>query len=118
MDFSLLKQAGIDTDSAVKRFMGNEALYAKMLKKFLEEPTYENLVRAVSEGNGKAALEASHTLKGICGNLAMDKLYELFTQQVVLMRADKWDEAYGMMAEITENYTKITETLANWLNMT
>lgn len=66
MDFSLLKQAGINTDSAVERFMGNEALYVKMLKKFLDDHTFADLVDAAAESCGQAALEASHTLKGIC----------------------------------------------------
>lgn len=33
------------------------------------------------------------------------------------MRADKWDEAYAMMTEITENYTKVTEALKAWFDM-
>lgn len=117
MDFSLLKQAGINTDSAVERFMGNEPLYAKMLKKFVDDRTFEALAEAISEDNRKDALEASHTLKGVCGNLSIDMLFELFSKQVVLMRADKWDEAYDMMTEITENYTRITEILTAWLDM-
>ncbi|MBP1561922.1 MAG: Hpt domain-containing protein [Oscillospiraceae bacterium] len=117
MDFTLLKNAGIDTDSAVERFVGNEALYAKMLKKFLDDQTFAALVKAVSEGSGEAALAASHTLKGVCGNLSIERLFELFSEQVVLMRADKWDEAYAMMTEITENYTKVTEALKAWFDM-
>lgn len=117
MDFTLLNQVGINSDSAVERFMGNEALYAKMLKKFLDDRTFSSLTAAVAEGSGQAALEASHTLKGVCGNLSIEGLFELFSRQVVLMRADKWDEAYAMMTEITETYTKVTEALKTWLDM-
>ena len=117
MNLTILKQAGINTGSAVERFMGNEALYAKMLKKFLDDSTFTKLTAAVSEGSGQAALEASHTLKGICGNLSIDILFDLFAHQVVLMRADNWDEAYGMMPEITEKYNNITNTLKNWFDM-
>lgn len=117
MDFSLLKQIGINTDSAVERFIGNEALYEKMLKKFLDDKTFPKLTEAVSEGNGQTALEASHTLKGICVNLSIEKLFELFSEQVVFMRADKWDEAYAMMTDITENYSQRTETIKTWLDI-
>lgn len=116
-DFEMLKQVGINTDSAIKRFMGNEALYIKMLRKFLADDTFASLVQAVSQRCGESALSASHTLKGISGNLSMDRLFELFSQQVVLMRADKWDEAYSMMTEINENYAKIVKTLSTWLDM-
>lgn len=47
----------------------------------------------------------------------MEKLFELFSGQVVLMRADNWDEAYAMMPEITAAYTEITDTLNTWLDM-
>ncbi|MGN1089196.1 MAG: HD domain-containing phosphohydrolase, partial [Huintestinicola sp.] len=117
MDFSMLKSIGINTENAVERFMGNEALYVKMLKKFLDDKTYSALTAAVSENSRQAALEASHTLKGICGNLSFEKMFALFSEQVVLMRADKWDEAYGMMTEIAEQYDTLTETLRTWIDM-
>lgn len=117
MDLSLLKQVGINTDSAIERFMGNEALYAKMLKKFLDDRTFIKLTESVSEVNSQAAFEASHTLKGICGNLSIESLFDLFSKQVVLMRADKWDEAYAMMPEITEKYTLVIDIIRNWLNI-
>ena len=117
MELSSLKQVGINTDSAIERFMGNEALFAKMLKKFLAEPTFAKLTAAAAEGNGQAALEASHTLKGVCGNLSIESLFDLFAEQVVLMRADKWDEAYAMMPEITEKYNLVTDTLKSCLDV-
>lgn len=108
MDFSVLKQVGVNSDSAIERFMGNESLYVRMLKKFLDDKTFACLVESVSAKDGKTALESSHTLKGICGNLSIDCLYTLFSEQVTLMRADKWEEAYAMMDEITENHSKVT----------
>lgn len=115
MNFDLLKNAGIDAEDAVKRFMGNESLYARMLGKFLDDKNYENLVNAISEKNEGEALTASHTLKGLCGNLSMSELFRLFTEQVTLFRADKWDEACAMMPEISGNYTKITDAIKAWL---
>lgn len=117
MDFSMLNSIGINTENAVERFMGNEALYVKMLKKFLDDKTYSALTAAVSENSRQASLEASHTLKGICGNLSFEKMYALFSEQVVLMRADKWDEAYAMMTEIAEQYDILTKTLRTWIDM-
>ena len=117
MNFDLLTGAGIDVESAVRRFMGNEALYAKMLRKFLDDKNYENLTEAISLDNRSDALAASHTLKGLCGNLSMDRLFKLFTEQVVLFRAEKWDEAYGMMPEISENYAEIIGAIKAWLDI-
>ncbi|MGN0701129.1 MAG: Hpt domain-containing protein [Oscillospiraceae bacterium] len=97
MDFTLLTNAGVDVNSAIERFVGNEGLYARMLKKFLDEPSYNNLVKAIAENNEGDALLASHTLKGLCGNLSLNGLFELFAQQVALFRANEWDKAAAMM---------------------
>ena len=32
------------------------------------------------------------------------------------MRADKWNEAYSMMTEISETFNKVTETLTDLLD--
>lgn len=117
MDFTLLKNIGIDTDKAVERFVGNAALYSKMLKKFIDDGTFEKLVKAVSAHSNTEAFEASHTLKGLCGNLSIDRLFKLFSEQVVLMRTDKWNEAYDMMTEITQTYNETLDVLKTWFDM-
>ena len=51
----------------------------------------------------------------MCGNLSITELFKLFSEQVALFRADKWDDASAMMPEITEKYTKVTEVIKAWL---
>lgn len=116
MGITCLNEIGINTESAMNRFMGNEALYGKMLTKFLDEPSFSKLCEAVCCKDGSAALAASHTLKGLCGNLSMDVLYNMFSEQVALMRAGEWEKAYGMMPQITEDYQKLTDGIKAWLN--
>lgn len=115
MDFTLLTNAGVDVKSALERFVGNETLYARMLKRFLEEPSYGKLVKAVFEQDKEEALSASHTLKGLCGNLSLMRLFELFSKQVALMRADEWDKAVDMMSDISESYDDVTDVIKKWL---
>ena len=117
MDFKCLMNVGINTDNALKRFMGNETFYKRMLSKFLDDDNFLKLTKAVSCGNTKEALISAHTLKGISGNLSMERLYVLFSKQVELMRNEKWNEAFQMMPEITENYHNVTTTLKKWLEI-
>ena len=115
MDFTLLTNAGVDVKGAIERFVGNEDLFARMLKKFLDEPCYGKLVAAIEDNDPKEALAASHTLKGLCGNLSLTHLFELFSEQVTLFRADEWDKAVGMMPEIGRSYDEMTGAIKNWL---
>ena len=63
----LLEAAGIRPESALERFMGNEGIYQTFAWKFLDDRNYGALLKAVEEGDAKAAFTAAHTLKGLCG---------------------------------------------------
>lgn len=102
---------GIDVDDALSRFMNNEKLLLRMLKKFKEEPSYSLLMDAYEKKDAKAALAASHSMKGVCGNLSIKALYELTAKQVDLFRHDDPDAAFAMMDEIVSTYKKTIDAI-------
>ena len=65
---------GSDFEGVLGR-MGSEAMVKRFALKFLDDPSYGNLVKAVEEQNAEDAFRAAHTLKGICLNLGLDRLY-------------------------------------------
>ena len=95
-----LKDGGIAVDGLLERLMGSEALLEQFLKKFLTDPNYEALCRAWEAGDEAGAVAPAHTLKGMCGNLSMTVLYDLFTRQVAAIRAGDTAQAAAMMEEI------------------
>ena len=96
----ILAAGGIDAADALDRMMGSEALLVRFLGKFLEDGTYQALRQAVEGADWDKALAASHTLKGMSGNLSMTGLYDLFTRQVALLRASDTAGAAALMPEI------------------
>ena len=44
-----LAQAGIRADQALERFMGNETLFERFLKKFPQDPNYSILLEGMEE---------------------------------------------------------------------
>ncbi len=106
-----LTAAGIDVDGALERFMGNDALLERFLNKFLADGNYAALSAAVAAGDPAAALTASHTLKGVCGNLSMPELFRLLTCQVEALRADDWARAAGLMPEIDRAYEAVVRAI-------
>lgn len=96
----MLAAAGIDAEDALERFMGSEALLTRFLGRFLEDASMDALRGAVAVGDWDKALTASHTLKGMCGNLSMTVLYDLFTRQVALLRASDTAGAAALMPAI------------------
>ncbi len=104
-NLDILKNAGIDTDALIKRLMGNEALISVFIKKFTKDKTFEELKSAFCEKDMKKAEIKSHTLKGMCGNLSLTNLYDLFTKQTMLLRRGEFDKAEAMMDDICGVYS-------------
>lgn len=106
-----LVNAGIDVDDALGRFMNNESLMIRLLKKFVNDPSYQQLVDAYHNKDGEAAFRASHTLKGVCGNLSITRLFELSSEQVELFRSGQFDEGFAMMDEVSAAYNQIIDVI-------
>lgn len=105
---AILEAGGFNVDEAMKRFMNNEQLWIRFLKKFKGDESYANLVKAMAEKDSKNAFAAAHTLKGITGNLAMTRFNVLISEQTEHLRkeADGMEEAAAMMPQITELYNE------------
>lgn len=106
-----LLNAGVDLEGAMERFLHNEAMYEKFLKKFLADPNYQELVAAVEEKDCNRAFTASHTLKGVCGNLALQGLFFAIRDQVECFRSGKFEEGASMMPAVIEEYDKIVSMI-------
>jgi signal transduction histidine kinase/DNA-binding response OmpR family regulator len=67
---------GIDVGAGVRRLMGNEAAYRKILLRFREEfqDAAERIKRLVSEGVFEEARILAHSIKGAGGNIGAEML--------------------------------------------
>ncbi len=115
MDYTELTLAGIDMKELLDRLMQNAGLVKMLLGKFLEDGNYAALLAAVEQGDAKAAEIASHTLKGMCGNLSLKKLFDLFSEQTNLIRSGKFDEAAAMMPEISADFESAASHIKAWI---
>ena len=106
-----LMAAGMDVDEALERFMGSEAMFSRFLKKFPADQGFATLTAALEAGDHEGAVNAAHTLKGLCGNLSIKPLFTGFDRQVSLMRAGDWDAAAAMMPQLTEDYNRALEAI-------
>ena len=109
----ILEEGGINVKEAMQRFMNNEQLWIKFLKKFKADSSYENLVKSIEEKEWNKAFEAAHTLKGITGNLALSKLHDLVSRQTDYLRGEDndFEAAVAMMPEITDVYENVLKLI-------
>lgn len=108
-----LEQKGFDVDGTIKRFLNNEALYFKCLKKFLEDPSFDKMKEAYEKGNSKEAFEGAHTMKGIVSNLGINGLYHLLIPMVDRLRVQDMDldEEMRRLEELYNDAYKAIEEL-------
>lgn len=108
-----LLEAGIDVEDALERFMGNETLMVKFLLRFPEDENFLRLKRALAAGDAGAAFTAAHTLKGVAGNLSMEKLFRQVDPLVEDLRSEHLAAATGRMPALEESYARVLEALGH-----
>lgn len=107
----ILTNGGIDVDGMLQRCMGSEALVVRLLKKFPADATYARLVEAFAKNDADGALEASHTLKGVCGNLSISELFALLDKQVATLRHNDMAGAAAMMPDVALKYDAAVQAI-------
>jgi HPt (histidine-containing phosphotransfer) domain-containing protein len=66
----------VNVEEGKKRVMNNTKLFAKLLGKFKEDNSINELEIALSKGDYEKAQASAHTLKGIAANLSLIKLHK------------------------------------------
>lgn len=81
-----LRVLGIDVDEGIHRCMDNEGFYLRLVELILEDRNFAVLEEALKSGDRKVAFEATHSLKGVVGNLALKQMYETAFVATELLR--------------------------------
>ena len=112
MDKKDFEEAGINYNEGVERFVGSAQMYEMFLKKFLDDETFKALDEAMENGNVKEAFNAAHTLKGVTGNLSLNRLFEKLEPFVEVLRSENMEKAKADYPEIKKEY----ETVISFIN--
>ncbi len=97
-----LRRYGADTERGLATCMGNEALYLRLVNSVPSEQRFEDLARAILEGNREDAFEAAHALKGVLGNLSLTPLFEKTSEITELLRSGEDADYEKLLAELTQ----------------
>lgn len=102
---------GADYVETMRRFLGNEAMYLKFLKRLFQDDNLEKLGQALHNQDLTGAFEAAHTLKGVTGNLGLSRLYQAVCTIVEPLRR-KEDRNYApMYDEICSEFDRVKQIL-------
>ena len=98
---------GVDYQTTMNRFMGNNALYLKLLDLLFQDTNLRQLGEALDMNDLSGAFVAAHTLKGVVGNMGLSLLYDAVSAIVVPLRiGEPRDDYQAMFAAIQAEFQK------------
>lgn len=89
----------------IKTRIKEDSSIKKYLNMFAKDETYNNLIKALDDSNYKLIFQESHTLKGLCLTLSLDKLLDPVSRIVEATRngENKIDPADVELIKATYN---------------
>lgn len=91
--------------------LGSERLIQKFIFKFLNDSSYDALMKSLEDGNQEEAFRAAHTIKGICQNLSFTKLGASSSRLTEALRHQKAEEYEALAALVKEDYRKTVSAI-------
>lgn len=103
----------------VEKRLSSEALVRRFLAKFLDDGSFSELCIAMEEGTRDKAFRAAHTLKGVSGNLSLDRLYSSASQLAEALRPEGERipaAAHGLFEKVKEDYQLTVRAIRGYLD--
>lgn len=110
-----LELQGVDVEGALERFIGNDVLYEKFLRKFFDDVNYTLLIEGINQKDVKKAFDASHTLKGVSANLGLNQIVELISPMVEVFRNESVDIDISQLEKLKKKYEDLYSLIKQYL---
>ena len=103
----------INYEENISRFAGNENIYIKFLKRFLEDNTYNNLKQAYSQKSYEDIEKYSHMLKGLAANLGINRIFLLSNEIVQNVRQKEFNKLDNLYDKLVKEYELTIQMIEN-----
>ena len=84
----------------------NDMFITKFTLKFLNDPSFPDLVKHLKEKNVEEAFRAAHTLKGVAQNLGFSQLYPLSMEITEILRSGHLEGTEEILAKLQVQYNR------------
>ena len=107
---------GVNTTQGLARMAGNQALYRRLLLRFVDTQigTGEHIRQALAEGDITAAEHLAHTLKGVAGNIGAEVLQQKATalDQALRRNDGQGQKLESLRQRLAEELAAVTGAIA------
>lgn len=109
------EKTGGDFTDVMSRLMTEERVL-KFVRRFPEDPSFNELRAALDSGNTETAFRAAHTIKGIAQNLGFTALYKASDELTEALRPGSEDDIKAdipaLFSRTSEEYEKVVAAIA------
>lgn len=99
-----LNDCGNDVKGAIIRFRGNEGNYVRFLKKFLTDPTVEQMNYCLEIQDFEQAENYVSAISGVASNLGLTNLHNANTALQKKLKQGKREDMKGELIELRRVY--------------
>lgn len=107
------KSLEINYEENISRFAGNENIYIKFLKRFIEDSTYDNLKQAYSQKLYEDIEKNAHMLKGLAANLGINRIFSLSNDIVQSVRQKEFNKIDNLYNKLAKEYELTIQMIRN-----
>lgn len=100
--WEMIRRYGGDAEGVERRFAGDDALFALCLEEFREDENFNDIAKAVAEGDTRRAFECAHSLKGVSANLGLTPFYDKVSVLTESLRRGACDNVSQELADVFE----------------
>ena len=104
----------MDIDGALLRLGNNEELYYRILKKYLEDCSCDNYLKAIYEKDYEKAAKCIHDLKGVSANLGFVCVEKLSGKILEDLRQNNYQHILNDTKRLAIEANNIVEIIHNF----
>lgn len=111
-----LKIEGIDINEALARMAGNKKLFLTQLERFVK--SQEDFKTRIVDEDLEVAIREAHTLKGLCGNIGANSLFDKAKELEYHLKEKGFDNSSFLLIQIlNEELEELIEKIKEQLNI-
>ena len=102
---------GLGDIAVMRANFSNDETIIKFLRMLPDDENYENLKKAVADGDVEKAFRSAHTIKGVAQNLGLTEVYRIDFGITEALRAGNMEEAKKNLPELCRLYDVALERI-------
>ncbi len=111
-----MKEMGVEVEETLSRFVDNDEIYIKFITRFPNEDRMKLIWESFETGTMDDKIHTTHKLKGVSGNLGMNKISGQCNKILDLLRDNADVDYKPMLEQLDKDYYIMCDEILKIVN--